>query len=314
MNKKTIKKKINPGAEQAKAPTRRAPKRQALGRGLGAMLSRSQEKTAESDAASLRELPVEHIQPGQYQPRSVMDQAKLAELADSIKAQGLVQPVIVRPIAGSGAAYELIAGERRWRAAQLAGLRQIPAVIRQVSDEMTVAMALIENIQREDLNPLEEAGALQRLIDEFNMTHQQAADAVGRSRASVSNLLRLRDLPAAVCQMIDNRDLDMGHARALLALPVGKQVTASQTVVKLGLSVRATEQLVRKLLAEDNNAGQVHKVATQADPNIIRLEHDLSDQMGAEVIIKQQSKGRGEVRIRYSSLDELEGILEHIQK
>ncbi len=307
MSKKTKKK---PASRSAGASARPV-KRQALGRGLGAMLARNQQQ-AQDDAASLRDLPVDLIQPGRYQPRSVMDPGKLQELADSIKAQGVVQPVIVRPVdAGSG--YELIAGERRWRAAQIAGLREIPAVIRQVSDEMTVAMALIENIQREDLNPLEEANALQRLIDEFDMTHQQAAEAVGRSRASVSNLLRLQDLPPAVQELLETRELDMGHARALLALPEGKQLAAARKVVQLRLSVRSTEQLVRNLLAKASDGGP-SKSRPKTDPDIVRLEQELSDLVGAVVNIRQQSKGRGELRIGYNSLDELEGILEHIRK
>lgn len=308
MSKKTTTKKTQKSATDSA----RKPKRQALGRGLGAMLARNSQQQAREDSASLRDLPLDRIQPGRYQPRSVMNPEKLQELADSIRAQGVVQPVIVRPL-GQGEGYELIAGERRWRAAQIAGLRDIPAVIRDVPDNITVAMALIENIQREDLNPLEEAGALQRLIDEFSMTHQQAAEAVGRSRASVTNLLRLRDLPAAVQQMVENHDLDMGHARALLALPAGKQLAAAKKVVQLGLSVRSTEQLVRNLLAGDKTTGKARKSAT-SDPNIIRLEQELSDQLGAPVSLHQQSKGKGELRIRYSSLDELEGILEHIRK
>lgn len=290
----------------------RRPKRQALGRGLGAMLAKNQQTSASEDAASLRDLPLDRIRPGRYQPRSVMDPDKLKELSDSIRSQGVVQPVIVRPL-GVGEGYELIAGERRWRAAQMAGLRNIPAVIRQVSDEMTVAMALIENIQREDLNPLEEATALQRLIDEFTMTHQQAAEAVGRSRASVSNLLRLRDLPASVQQLLETRDIDMGHARALLALPADKQLAAARKVVQLGLSVRSTEQLVRTLLS-DGNKDRSSKKTSKSDPNITRLEQELSELIGAAVNIQQQSKGKGELRIRYNSLDELEGILEHIRK
>jgi len=309
MNKKTNKK----TAAKSTKPTSRSgrqTKRQALGRGLGAMLARNQQQENQ-DADSLRELPLDLIQPGEYQPRSFMDADKLNELADSIRAQGVVQPVIVRPLQGA-AGYELIAGERRWRAAQIAGLRDIPAVIRQVSDEITVAMALIENIQREDLNPLEEANALQRLIDEFDMTHQQAAQAVGRSRAAVSNLLRLQDLPAGVQHLLETRKLDMGHARALLALPATKQLAAANKVVQLSLSVRSTEQLVRNLLAEASSDSAPQSVK-KSDPNIIRLEQELSDHVGAVVSIKQQSKGRGELRIRYNSLDELEGILEHIR-
>ncbi len=308
---KSTKKKTTSKTASGRTGSGRQVKRQALGRGLGAMLARSQQQDNE-DAASLRDVPLDLIQPGQYQPRSFMDPDKLNELADSIRAQGVVQPVIVRPLQ-TGTGYELIAGERRWRAAQIAGLRDIPAVVRAVSDEMTVAMALIENIQREDLNPLEEANALQRLIDEFQMTHQQAADAVGRSRASVSNLLRLLDLPSAVQELLETRQLDMGHARALLALPVGKQLAAARKVVQLRLSVRSTEQLVRTMLAE-GSVGSAPRPPVKADPNIMKLEQELSDFVGAKVNIKQQSKGKGELRICYNSLDELEGILEHIRK
>ncbi len=311
---KNSSKKVSPENSQPATASKRRPKRQALGRGLGAMLARTEQQASE-DIASLRELSLDRIQPGRYQPRSVMDPDKLKELADSIRSQGVVQPVIVRPLnnTDADAGYELIAGERRWRAAQLAGLRAIPAVIRQVSDEMTIAMALIENIQREDLNPLEEASALQRLIDEFSMTHQAAAEAVGRSRAAVSNLLRLRDLPGSVQQLLETRQLDMGHARALLALPAAGQLAAAKKVVQLGLSVRATENMVRNLLA----AGGSDKAARskpKSDPNIVRLEQQLSDQIGAPVSIAQSGKGRGELRIRYNSLDELEGILEHLRR
>ncbi len=308
MSKKT-KSKTEPNKTSDSGGSVRRPKRQALGRGLGAMLAKNQQASASDDAASLRDLPVDRIQPGRYQPRSTMDADKLKELSDSIRSQGVVQPVIVRPL---DEGYELIAGERRWRAAQMAGLRDIPAVIRQVSDEMTVAMALIENIQREDLNPLEESVALKRLIDEFSMTHQQAAEAVGRSRASVSNLLRLQDLPASVQQLLETRDIDMGHARALLALPGDKQLAAARKVVQLGLSVRSTEQLVRTMLSDGNKASTSKK--TNKDPNIARLEQELSELIGAAVSIQQQSKGKGELRIRYNSLDELEGVLEHIRK
>ena len=284
-------------------------KKAPLGRGLSAMLERSADEQAHStdDRSSLRELPLDRIQPGRYQPRGNIDPQRLEELADSIRSQGVVQPVVVRPLEAGG--YELIAGERRWRAAQQAGLETRPAVIREVSDEITVAMALIENIQREDLNPLEEANALRRLIHDFEMTHGDAAKAVGRSRAAVSNLLRLLELETEVRELVDQGRLDMGHARALLGLTGRKQVEAAHKVVKRGLSVRATEKLVQDLLK--GNSGKPQQ--TKPDPNIQRLERDLADHLGATVSIRHQSSGKGQLRIGYHSLDELEGILERLR-
>jgi ParB family chromosome partitioning protein len=240
----------------------------------------------------------------------------LQELADSIRAQGVVQPIVVRPLAaqrtGEPVRYEIIAGERRWRAAQMAGLHDVPAVIRRVPDEAAVAMSLIENIQRENLNPLEEARALDRLIREFDMTHQTAADAVGRSRAAVSNLLRLLELAEEVKSLVETRHLEMGHARALLGLAQARQqVEVALLVAKKGLSVRETEALVRKLsTARPDGDG---REPPRADPNITRLQQDLTDKLGAKVLLQHGAKGRGKLVISYNSLDELDGILAHIQ-
>jgi ParB family chromosome partitioning protein len=236
----------------------------------------------------------------------------LEELADSIRAQGVVQPIVVRPLAGSedGTRYEIIAGERRWRAAQLAGLQEIPAVVRDVPDEAAVAMALIENIQRENLNPLEEARALERLIDEFGMTHQQAAKAVGRSRVAVTNLLRLLDLSPEVKRMVERRELEMGHARALLGISdAAAQLKAARTVASRGLSVRETERLVKRLLAPPGDRAAPKK----QDPDVVRLEADLGVRLGTQVEVRQGTKGKGKLVISYNSLDELEGILAHIR-
>jgi len=300
-----------------------AAKKRGLGRGLDALLSGSAKKTrrTESDSNSselginkrsdgdLYNVPVEFIQPGVYQPRIDMHPEALEELANSIKAQGVVQPIIIRPVGdavGSDQKYEIIAGERRWRAAQMAGLADVPAVIRDVPDQAAMAMALIENIQREELNPIEEAGALRRLIDEFNMTHQIAADAVGRSRASVSNLLRLLDLETGTRSLLENGDLEMGHARALLALKGEKQSHTARQIVSQGLSVRETERLIKNILNP--------KVKTEKknDPNIINLQQSLSDKLGAKVMFQHGSKGRGKMVIHYNNVDELEGIIAHI--
>ncbi len=288
-----------------------AARRKGLGRGLDALLGgasagRPAEEGGDSTEGDLRTLPVDLIQRGRYQPRIDMRPETLQELADSIRAQGVVQPIVVRPVDGSR--YEIIAGERRWRAAQLAGLHEIPAVVREVPDRAAIAMALIENIQREDLNPMEEANALKRLIEEFEMTHQQAAEAVGRSRAAVSNLLRLLELAAEVRRMVEERELEMGHARALLALEADAQLHAARQVVARGLSVRETEQLVRRL--KEPAPGK--KPAPRLDPDIRRLQEELSERLGAGVAI--QHKGRkGRLVISYNSLDELEGILEHLR-
>jgi ParB family transcriptional regulator, chromosome partitioning protein len=262
----------------------------------------------------LTKLPLDVLQRGRYQPRVDMHPETLAELADSIKVQGVVQPIVVRPVEGGNGQsqrYEIIAGERRWRAAQIAGLADIPAVIRHIPDEAAIAVALIENIQRENLNPLEEARALQRLISEFGLTHIQAAEAVGRSRAGVSNLLRLLELTPEVSELVEKRSLEMGHARALLALSQRRQQTeVGMLVAKKGLSVRETEALVRRLQAPAAGNGD----ATAArDPNVERLERELADKLGARVAIQQGAGGRGKLVVNYNSLDELDGILAHIQ-
>jgi len=282
-------------------------KKPALGRNLSAMLSPSTlDQVRHPAGGELRELPLDVIRPGRYQPRSVFDEDKLAELADSIRAQGVVQPVVVRPVDDD--TFELIAGERRWRAAQIAGVEHIPAVVREVPDEVSVAMALIENIQREDLNPLEEATALRRLIDDFQMTHQEAADAVGRSRAAVSNLLRLLELMQEVKDMIDLRRIEMGHARALLSLDDELQVQAAREVVRKRLSVRETENLVRRLQQSKKQKGQ-----RRVDPDILRLQNRMSEQLGARVRIQHQASGKGRLVISYNSADEFDGILERLR-
>jgi ParB family chromosome partitioning protein len=246
-----------------------------------------------------------------------MREESLQELADSIKAQGVIQPIVVRPVGspmqGQPQRYEIVAGERRWRAAQMAGLHEIPAVLRRIDDEHAVALALIENIQREDLNPLEEALALSRLIGEFQLTHQQAAEAVGRSRAAVSNLLRLLDLPQAIRPLIEKRELEMGHARALLSLPAAKQqAEVGALVAKKGLSVRETEALVRRLIAHAGNGKGARPGKRSKDPDIERLENDLADKLGATVELQHSTTGKGKLVISYHSLDELDGILAHI--
>ena len=266
----------------------------------------------------LANLPLDLLQRGKYQPRVDMRQESLQELADSIKAQGVVQPIVVRPVDGTGAGasqrYEIIAGERRWRAAQIAGLATVPAVIRRVPDEAAIAMALIENIQRENLNPLEEARALERLISEFGVTHQQAADAVGRSRAAVSNLLRLLELAPEVTVLVEKRELEMGHARALLGLTQRRhQVEVGTLVAKKGLSVRETEALVRSMLSRASGSSSESKEAKPLDPNVQRLQDELSEKLGAVVQIQHAANGRGKVVVSYHSLDELDGILAHIR-
>jgi ParB family transcriptional regulator, chromosome partitioning protein len=294
-------------------------KKPSLGRGLGALLGQPASMPVAAAIRGIDEelakLPVDLLQRGKYQPRIDMRQESLQELADSIKVQGVIQPIVVRPLGpevpGQPTRYEIIAGERRWRATQLAGLHEIPAVIRRVPDEAVVAMALIENIQREDLNPLEEARALDRLIKEFDMTHQTAADAVGRSRAAVSNLLRLMDLAEPVKARLEHREIEMGHARALLALDTAKkQIDAAAIVVQKSLSVRDTEALVRRMQAEPQ---QVAQQAVGRDPNIKKLEADLSDKLGAKVQLQQNGPAKGKLVISYNSLDELDGILEHIR-
>lgn len=281
-------------------------KKPVLGRNLSSMLSQTTLEQVKSDNRDeLRNLQLDVITPGRYQPRSVFDEEKLNELADSIRSQGVVQPIVVRPI--DGGQFELIAGERRWRAAQLAEISEIPAVVRDVPDEVSVAMALIENIQREDLNPLEEATALRRLIDDFRMTHQEAADAVGRSRAAVSNLLRLLELMQEVKDMVDLRQIEMGHARALLSLDDELQVQAAREVVRKRLSVRDTENLVRRLQQSKKKKG-----SRRLDPDLLRLQNRLGETLGARVRIQHQVSGKGKLVIAYNNADEFQGILERL--
>jgi ParB family chromosome partitioning protein len=299
-----------------------ATKRKGLGRGLDALLANSSsssslgikpssdeegEAQVESSREELKHVAVEFIQRGKYQPRRDMHQEALEELAESIKAQGVMQPIVIRPI--SSDKYEIIAGERRWRATQLAGLDTIPAVIRDVSDEAAIAMSLIENIQREDLNPIEEAVALKRLQDEFELTHQQVADAVGKSRTSVTNLLRLIALDSEVKKLLENGDIEMGHARSVLSLEPLQQREIAQQVVAKGLSVRNTEALVRNFL-EGRNKTSLKATAVSAD--IQKLEEDLGQQIGVPVIVQHNAKGKGRLVLKYNSLDELDGILKHM--
>jgi ParB family chromosome partitioning protein len=298
-------------------------KKPSLGRGLAELSPLLARRASLSDVEKpqvlvgdrLATLPVDLLQRGKYQPRTDMRPESLGELADSIKSRGLVQPILVRPLARPNPAesqrYEIIAGERRWRAAQMAGLAEIPAVIRDVPDEDAVAMALIENIQREDLNPLEEARALLRLIEEFGLTHQAAAEAVGRSRAAVSNLLRLMELTDEVKELLESRRIEMGHARALLGLSTRRQqIEVAALVAKKGLSVRDTESLVRRIMAP--RAAQTENSAS-ADPDIHRLETEIAEKLGAKVAFQHAASGKGKLIVSYNSLDELEGILAHIR-
>mgnify|MGYP001812255681 CR=1 FL=1 len=294
-----------------------SPKKR-LGRGLDALLSKpapaAAAVSAQTGAEGLREIPVDLLQRGQYQPRVDMRQDTLEDLAASIKVQGVVQPIVVRPIAGTGGEqrYEIVAGERRWRAAQLAGLAEVPAVVREIPEEAAIAMALIENIQREDLNPLEEARALDRLIREFGLTHAEAAQAVGRSRASVSNLLRLQDLSDKVKPLLEERKLEMGHARALLSIQSpAQQLEAARHVVSKGLSVRETERLVKRML--DSGSSKPPKKAPTQNADIRRLEIEVSEKLGAKVSVQHTAKGTGKIVISYNNLDELDGILKHIK-
>jgi len=297
-----------------------AAKKKGLGRGLDALLGSASipQKEVPTDASQpvtipredidgeLKHIPIEFLQRGRYQPRRDMDPQALEELANSIKAQGVMQPIVVRPMGSNQ--YEIIAGERRWRASQLAGLEKVPCVVRSATDEAAIAMALIENIQREDLNPIEEASALQRFQDEFELTHQQVADAVGKSRTTVTNLLRLMNLTPDARKLVEHGDLEMGHARAILPLDAASQTEAARVVVAKGLSVRQTEALVRRM--------QQMKLATgdqRVDPDIKLLQDNLSDKIGAPVMIQHGAKGKGRLVIRYSSLDELDGILDHIK-
>ncbi|MGE4616368.1 MAG: ParB/RepB/Spo0J family partition protein [Gammaproteobacteria bacterium] len=288
-----------------------ASKKRGLGRGLDALLGIGAEQlaTEEANGEQLKAIPLDLVQRGQFQPRLDIKAESLQELADSIKSQGVVQPVLVRPI-GDGGRYELIAGERRWRAAQIAGLNTIPAVVRQVTGAEAMSIALIENIQREQLNPIEEAAALDRLAREFDMTHERIAKSIGRSRAAVSNLLRLLDLESATRELVESGDLEMGHARALLGLSALNQVKAARRIVSEGLSVRAAEALVRRLKERKHESERVSK---KVDPNIRQLERSLGERLGADVSIQHRSTGKGSLTIRYGSLDELDGILAHIK-
>jgi ParB family chromosome partitioning protein len=282
-------------------------KKPRLGRGLDALLDATFKSSPGRD--DLRNIPIELLQRGKYQPRTRMDKQALVELANSIRAQGVVQPIVVRELDNGN--YEIVAGERRWRAAQMAELDTIPATVRKVPDEAAIAIALIENIQREDLNPLEEAAAFQRLIEEFAMTHQQVADRVGRSRAAVTNLLRLLTLNEDVRELLGQGRLDMGHARALLALSGSAQSQVARQVAHQGLSVRATEALVRRRLRQP--AGRkARRPALDAD--IRALQEDLSERLGTRVRISHKPNGRGKLIIDYNSADELEGILERIRR
>ncbi|WP_430460782.1 ParB/RepB/Spo0J family partition protein [Thalassolituus sp. LLYu03] len=306
-------------------------KKRGLGRGLDALLTSSRAAAvatlADDDTdvieapleradapvsldGELRHLPIEWLQPGQYQPRKDMQPEALEELAASIKAQGLMQPIVVRPLPVGENRFEIIAGERRWRACQLAQLDTVPALIRDVPDEAAIAMALIENIQREDLNPMEEANALYRLQHEFELTQMEVAEAVGKNRATVANLLRLMNLNEDVKRLLEHGDIEMGHARALLGLSGGQQSEAAAQVVSRGLTVRQTEALVRHL---QETKGKDKEAAARPNPDIQRLERVLGDRLGAKVAIQHSAKGKGKLVINYSSLDELDGILAHIK-
>ena len=274
-----------------------------LGRGLDALLAGNESAGKEQQ----RTLPVGSLQPGKYQPRTHMDGASLEELAASIRAQGLMQPILVRPVGGVDR-YEIVAGERRWRAAQMAGMTEVPTLIRDIPDESALAMALIENIQRENLNPLEEAQGLQRLIDEFSMTHQQAADAVGRSRPAASNLLRLLQLVEPVQELLMQGQIDMGHARALLPLSGALQIQLAQRVVQKRLSVREAERLAQQALKPPKES-EPKKV----DRDLLRLQEELSDALGAHVEIRTNRKGTGRIEIGFASLDQLEGLLQRLR-
>lgn len=276
-----------------------------LGRGLDALLANDVE--ASNQSASLATLAVGKLQPGKYQPRTHMDQASLESLADSIRSQGIMQPIIVRLV--SDDQYEIIAGERRWRASQLAGLTEVPVIIKEIPDEAALAMALIENIQRENLNPIEEANGIQRLINEFDMTHETAAQAVGRSRSAVTNLLRLQNLHAVVQEMLADARLDMGHARALLTLDGAKQIAAAEEIVQNQLSVRSAEQLVKKL----SSAAAAPTKVSAKDRDVLRLQDTLSQQLGAVVTVDVSKNGSGTLKIRYASLDQLDDIISKIR-
>ena len=276
-----------------------------LGRGLDALLDGNDSSNATGEV--LQNLKISFLQPGKYQPRTSMDKASLAELADSIKAQGVMQPILVRQV--SGGHYEIIAGERRWRAAQMAGFQEVPALIREVADEAALAMSLIENIQRENLNPLEEALGIQRLIKEFGMTHQAAGRALGNSRSSISNLLRLLSLPESVKKLMMQGKLDMGHGRALLSLPSAKQIEAANLVANKQLSVRETETLVSQMIESPSTKKQPKR-----DRDLLRLQEEVSAKIGAQVTIRPGKKNSGNLTIHYSNLEQLDEILTRLRK
>ncbi len=284
-----------------------AARKRGLGKGLDALLgpNTATDFTSVDGAEELRHIPVDLLQRSTCQPRTEFDKDSLQELSESIRQQGVVQPVIVRPLANSEK-FEIIAGERRWRAAQMAALHEVPAIVRQMDDQACMCLALIENIQREDLNPLDTAAGLARLIDEFAMTHEQVSQAVGRSRAAVSNLLRLLELASPVKQLLLAGKLDMGHARALLSLPAARQLAAARQIVRQGLTVRAAEALAKD---QQGTEDKKKKRAQKKDPDIQRLENALAEQLGAETAIRHQKNGRGVLRIRYNSVHELDGIL-----
>jgi len=291
-----------------------AAKKTGLGRGLDALLGgnlKAASAPVDLSTEGLTKLAISQLQPGKYQPRRDMKTEKLAELADSIRAQGVIQPIVVREIAGGR--FEIIAGERRWRAAQIAELREVPVVVREVDDRAVIAMALIENIQREDLNPLEEAGSLHRLIDEFDLTHQQAAEAVGRSRAAVSNLLRLLELPEAIRKLLEAGQLEMGHARALLTLPTDLAIALAQTAASEQLSVRDVERRAQQ--AGRNKAPpKSGNGAQRSNADIDSLEREMADLLGAKVQLSHGKKGSGKLVIHYHGLDTLDGILEKLRR
>ena len=291
-------------------------KRQSLGKGLDALLGLAEDINADQDLAKggkpasdggLKQIPVEFLQRGEYQPRRDFNSESLQELADSIVNQGLIQPIVVREIAQNK--YEIIAGERRWRATQLAGLDTVPAIVREISDQAAIAMALIENIQREDLNPIEESQALIRLQDEFNLTQQQVAEAVGKSRSAVTNLMRLASLQPVVQQQLERGDIELGHAKCLLALEGETQIIAARSVAGDGLTVRQTEVLVKKMQSPDTGK----KSITTPNQDIVNLQTELSEKLGAAVKIQHGSKGSGKLTISYNSVEELDGILNHLK-
>ena len=290
-------------------------KKRGLGRGLEMLLSQTGAEIAtdsvKADRDGVKEISIEKLQPGKYQPRRFFDQDALEALASSIKSQGIIQPIVVREV--SGDQFEILAGERRWRASQLAGLKAVPVIFKEMSDQEALAVALIENIQRENLNPVETAIALKRLIEEFSLTHQEAGEVIGKSRSSISNTLRLLELDDTVQQLLAEQRLDMGHARALLALPKKQQAEVSKKVVDGNLTVRETEHLVKMLLSESGKA-KIAKKSTQKDQDVLNLERDLSEILGASTEIKAKKAGKGEVVIRYNSLDELDGILLKIKR